>query len=99
MEKAPATLLTWFVIIAKRVLTPFRETPFRETPFPRLPFLDYVMPQSDHAEFDELLELVDRVRPKQIYTHHGFPEFVDHLRARGHNACLARPDDQLTLFE
>lgn len=61
--------------------------------------VDHALPLSDHADFDELLELIDRVRPKKIYTHHGYKEFVDHLKSRGHDATLARPDEQLRLFE
>ena len=61
--------------------------------------VDHVLPLSDHADFDELLELVDRVRPKQVYTLHGYPDFVDHLLARGIKAALAKPDPQLRLFE
>lgn len=61
--------------------------------------VDHVLPLSDHADFDELLELIERVHPKKIYTHHGYREFVDILRSRGHDAQLARPEDQLRLFE
>ncbi|HEX8914425.1 MAG TPA: MBL fold metallo-hydrolase RNA specificity domain-containing protein [Humisphaera sp.] len=61
--------------------------------------VDEVLPLSDHADFGELLELIDRVRPKRVYTHHGYREFVDHLRKRGIDATLARPDAQLSLFE
>lgn len=61
--------------------------------------VDHALPLSDHADFDELLELIDRVRPKKILTHHGYREFVDHLRARGHDADLARPDEQMWLFQ
>ena len=60
--------------------------------------VDHALPLSDHADFDELLELVDRVRPKKVYTHHGFRDFPAHLQRRGINAVLARPDDQLLLF-
>ena len=60
--------------------------------------VDYVLPLSDHADFDELLEMVERVNPKKIYSHHGYREFADILRARGHDADLARPDEQLQLF-
>ena len=60
--------------------------------------VDHALPLSDHADFDELLELVERVRPKKIYSHHGYPQFADILRARGHDAELARPDEQLQLF-
>lgn len=61
--------------------------------------VDHVLPLSDHADFDELLELIDRVNPRKIYTHHGYREFVDILQSRGHDAQLAQPDEQLQLFE
>jgi Cft2 family RNA processing exonuclease len=60
--------------------------------------VDHALPLSDHADFDELLELVERVRPRKIYSHHGYPQFAEILRARGHDAELARPDEQLQLF-
>ena len=60
--------------------------------------VDHALPLSDHADFDELLELIDRVRPKKVYTHHGFRDFPDHLRRRGIDAELAKPDAQLMLF-
>ena len=60
--------------------------------------VDHALPLSDHADFDELLELVERVRPKKVYSHHGYREFADTLRARGLDAELARPDEQLRLF-
>ena len=60
--------------------------------------VDHALPLSDHADFDELMELVERVRPKKIYSHHGYREFADILRARGHDAELARPDGQMRLF-
>ncbi|HEX8520884.1 MAG TPA: MBL fold metallo-hydrolase [Tepidisphaeraceae bacterium] len=61
--------------------------------------VDHALPLSDHADFEELLETVERVRPKKIFTHHGFPEFAEHLRMRGFDAQLARPADQLSLFD
>ncbi len=61
--------------------------------------VDHVLPLSDHADFDELLELVEIVRPKKIFTHHGFRSFAQELRNRGHNATCAKPDGQLLLFE
>lgn len=60
--------------------------------------VDVALPLSDHADFDELMELIDRVRPKKIFTHHGYPEFAEYLRSRGFDARLARPDPQLMLF-
>jgi Cft2 family RNA processing exonuclease len=60
--------------------------------------VDIALPLSDHADFDELMELIDRVQPKKIFTHHGYPQFAELLRARGLDATLARPDPQLFLF-
>jgi Cft2 family RNA processing exonuclease len=60
--------------------------------------VDHALPLSDHADFDELMELIDRVRPKKIFTHHGYREFADILKAKGFDATVARPDDQLMLF-
>jgi Cft2 family RNA processing exonuclease len=61
--------------------------------------VDHALPLSDHADFDELLELIDRVSPTKIYTHHGYREFADLLQARGHDAQPAEPDRQLLLFD
>src|SRR5688572_22507308 len=61
--------------------------------------VEHALPLSDHADFDELMELIERVRPKKIYSHHGYREFAEILRARGFDAELARPDEQLSLFQ
>lgn len=47
---------------------------------------DYALPLSDHADFDELLETVERVAPRVVYGTHGMPGLIDHLRARGYAA-------------
>jgi Cft2 family RNA processing exonuclease len=60
--------------------------------------VDHALPLSDHADFDELMELIERVRPKKIFTHHGYREFAEILKAKGLDATVARPDDQLMLF-
>ncbi|QOV87869.1 MBL fold metallo-hydrolase RNA specificity domain-containing protein [Humisphaera borealis] len=60
--------------------------------------VDEVLPLSDHADFGELLELVERVSPRKVYTHHGYAEFAETLRARGIDAELARPEAQMRLF-
>jgi Cft2 family RNA processing exonuclease len=44
---------------------------------------------SDHADYDELLEMVARVHPKRIYTLHGPDAFATRLRARGHDTWPA----------
>jgi putative mRNA 3-end processing factor len=61
--------------------------------------VEHALPLSDHADFDELMELIERVGPKKIFSHHGYGEFADLLRAKGFDAELARPDAQRSLFE
>lgn len=61
--------------------------------------VDHAVALSDHADFDELIELIDHVRPRKVFTHHGYAEFVDHLRKRNIDAELARPPAQLSLFD
>jgi len=48
--------------------------------------VDRVYPYSDHADFDELLQMVRRVAPKTVYCTHGPAEFVRHLIADGWDA-------------
>jgi len=46
-----------------------------------------VFPLSDHADYDGLLEVVESVRPKRVYTLHGYARaFAADLRERGWNA-------------
>ena len=47
---------------------------------------DYAVPLSDHADYDELIECIQRVQPRVIYCTHGPAEFVSRLRKLGHNA-------------
>jgi Cft2 family RNA processing exonuclease len=47
---------------------------------------DHAVALSDHADFDELLEAVERVAAREVYCTHGPATFVDLLRARGINA-------------
>lgn len=61
---------------------------------------DHALPFSDHADFPQLLQLIDQVRPTKVYTHHGYTrEFADHLRSLGIDARPATPDAQLALFD
>jgi Cft2 family RNA processing exonuclease len=47
---------------------------------------DHVVPLSDHADYAELMECIDRVAPTVIYCTHGPASFVAHLRHKGYNA-------------
>lgn len=59
---------------------------------------DAAFPLSDHADFNDLLAFVDRVRPRLVYTVHGFArEFAQTLRARGVEAWALGMDNQLEL--
>jgi Cft2 family RNA processing exonuclease len=63
--------------------------------------VDHALPLSDHADFDELMQLIEQVHPRKIFTHHGPREFADILRSRGLDATPARPMEmeQMRLFE
>jgi putative mRNA 3-end processing factor len=60
--------------------------------------VDYALPLSDHADFDQLLETVERVGAAEIYCTHGPREFVEHLRAEGHNAMPVTGSYQTRMF-
>ena len=50
------------------------------------------LPFSDHPDFEELVDYVRRVKPKQVYTVNGFPELAAHLRQPGiPGDALGRP--------
>jgi putative mRNA 3-end processing factor len=54
--------------------------------------VDHAIPLSDHADYDELFEAVNRVAPRIIYCTHGPESFVDRLLEAGHDARpLGRP--------
>jgi len=58
---------------------------------------DAAFPLSDHADFPGLLEFVERVSPKRIYTVHGFAaDFALELRERGFDARALGKQEQLT---
>ena len=59
---------------------------------------DHVIPLSDHADFDQLLETIELVDPEMVYCTHGPHSFVDHVRARGRRAAVLGQREQLSLF-
>ncbi len=59
---------------------------------------DAAFPLSDHAGHDDLLRMVERVRPRRVFTVHGFAtEFAATLRARGIEAWALGRTNQLEL--
>ena len=49
--------------------------------------LDYVVPLSDHCDYNELVSAVEQCNPDQVFTFHGFSkEFAKSLRELGFNA-------------
>jgi len=59
---------------------------------------DHALPLSDHADFDELIELVERVRPRVVYVTHGSARFAKELRQRGFAAEFLKQKPQMRLF-
>ena len=47
---------------------------------------DASLAYSDHADFNDLVEYVGAVKPKQVYTVNGFPDLAAHLRGLGYPA-------------
>lgn len=48
---------------------------------------DAAFPLSDHADYDELIEFVERVKPRRVCTVYGYAsEFAADLRLRGYDA-------------
>lgn len=60
--------------------------------------VDYALPLSDHADFDQLLETAERVGAAEIYCTHGPAEFVGHLRSAGFNAQPVTGRFQMRMF-
>jgi DNA ligase 1 len=60
--------------------------------------VDAAFPLSDHADYDDLLHYVDLVKPKRVFTLHGFAgHFAQDLRARGIEAWALTEENQLEL--
>ena len=52
---------------------------------------DVTFPLSDHCDFTELVELVERVDPERVYTQHGFAEtLATELTTRGFDATALK---------
>jgi hypothetical protein len=60
--------------------------------------VDQALPLSDHADYDDLIETVRRVEPREVYCTHGPAEFADHLCDLGFNAYPLHPRAQRRLF-
>ncbi|MGD0382754.1 MAG: MBL fold metallo-hydrolase RNA specificity domain-containing protein [Thermoguttaceae bacterium] len=59
---------------------------------------DHAIPLSDHADYDELLEAVNRVAPRIVNCTHGLNDFVQCLLDAGHNAQPLGRTSQKRLF-
>lgn len=61
---------------------------------------DAGFPLSDHADFDELVDIVRAVDPDRVYTHHGFAEtFARHLTTEHGYETRALRKNQATLAD
>ncbi|QDU96004.1 MBL fold metallo-hydrolase RNA specificity domain-containing protein [Lignipirellula cremea] len=60
--------------------------------------VDHALPLSDHADYTELLSMVEQANPRVIYCTHGPESFADRLIALGHDARVLGRDNQLRLF-
>ena len=59
---------------------------------------DAAYPLSDHADFPELIAMVQQVKPRKVLTLHGFAaDFAQTLRELGFDARALSEDDQLWL--
>jgi Cft2 family RNA processing exonuclease len=60
--------------------------------------VDHAIPLSDHADYDELIEAIDRVAPRIIYCTHGPESFAERLLDLGYNAHVLGKRTQRRLF-
>src|SRR5262249_53047192 len=59
---------------------------------------DAAFPLSDHADYEELVEYVERVNPRRVYTVYGFDgDFAADLRTRGYDAVPLKSAMQMRL--
>ncbi|WP_395743049.1 ATP-dependent DNA ligase [Prosthecobacter sp.] len=60
--------------------------------------VDEIFPLSDHADYPELIETVEEVKPRRVWLVHGYTrEFAADLRLRGFEAWTLDRADQLEL--
>src|SRR5438067_7772306 len=60
--------------------------------------VDAAFPLSDHADYDDLLRYVELVRPRRVFTLHGFAaQFARDLRSRGIEAWALTEENQMEL--
>ena len=70
----------------------------KDAEFARLFGADATFDLSDHCDFDELIEVVERSGADQVYTVHGYTEdFARYLRKRGIRAWALEANEQLAL--
>jgi Cft2 family RNA processing exonuclease len=70
----------------------------KDPEFARLFGADTTFDLSDHCDFDELMDVVERSGADQVYTVHGFTEdFARSLRKRGLHASALEATEQLAL--
>ncbi|MGJ8639921.1 MAG: MBL fold metallo-hydrolase RNA specificity domain-containing protein [Opitutaceae bacterium] len=61
--------------------------------------VDEVIPLSDHADYPELHDFVEKVGPKEVFTTHGSEQqFAASLRKKGYAAWSLSKDDQLEMM-
>jgi Cft2 family RNA processing exonuclease len=66
--------------------------------------VEHALPLSDHADWDEIVETIELVRPRHVIAHHGFADFPKHLHKLGlpdrlgFEVRLAKPPAQMELF-
>lgn len=61
--------------------------------------VDAAFPLSDHADYHDLIEYVQRVQPQEVHTVHGFAEeFARDLQRRGWNARPLKNGQQVRLL-
>ena len=59
--------------------------------------VDEVIPLSDHADYHQLFELVETLKPQEVYCTHGFDQFVNELKAAGYKARSLEDSSQMEL--